>query len=90
MSRIDNLVIGTTIATMKTARLFTTGRSKAIRLPKEWIGDATEVELERKGDTIIIHPRKADLWQIAEECAAFGNKNIDRLPQTKTGVRVTL
>lgn len=75
---------------MKTARLFTTGRSKAVRLPKAWIGDATEVELERKGDTIVIHPRKADLWKVAEECAAFGDSKIERLPQTKTGVRVKL
>ena len=74
---------------MKTAKLFTTGRSKAVRLPKAWIGDANEVELERKGDTIVIHPRKVDLWQVAEECAAFGEKPIERLPQTKTGVRVS-
>ena len=75
---------------MKTARLFSTGRSKAVRLPKAWIGDSTEVELERKGDSIVIHPRKADLWQVAEECASFGDKKLERLPQTKTGVRVKL
>ncbi len=72
-----------TIATTKAAKLFTTGRSKAVRLPQEWIGDATEVELERKGDTIIIHPRKADLWQIAQACAAFGGQRVNRLPRPK-------
>lgn len=75
---------------MKTARLFTTGRSKAVRLPKSWIGNASEVELERKGDTIVIRPRKSDLWQVAEECASFGSSKIKRLPQSKTGVRVKL
>ena len=75
---------------MKTVRLFRNGRSKAVRLPKDWIGDATEVELERKGQNIIIRPKKTDLWQVAEECAAFGEGKIDRLPQTKTGVRAKI
>lgn len=80
----------TTIYTMKTARLFTNGRSKAVRLPKEWIGDVTEVELERKGKDIIVRPKQSDLWQVAEECASYGGKTIKRLPQTKTGVRAKL
>lgn len=75
---------------MKTARLFTNGRSKAVRLPKAWIGDVTEVELKREGETIIIRPKKTDLWQVAEECAAYGGKTIERLPQTKSGVRAKI
>ena len=75
---------------MKTARLFTNGRSKAVRLPKAWIGDATEVELERKGSDIIVRPKKSDLWQVAEECASYGDKTIKRLSQTKTGVRAKI
>jgi len=76
------------VYTMKTARLFKTGRSKAVRLPKSWIGDTTEVELERRGKNIIVRPKQSDLWQVAEECAKLGGKDIKRLPQTKTGVRV--
>lgn len=76
------------IDTMKTSRLFKTGRSKAVRLPKAWIGDITEVELERKGEKIIVRPKHSDLWQVAEECATLGGPTIKRLPQTKTGVRV--
>jgi len=74
---------------MKTARLFTTGRSKAVRLPKAWIGETTEVEMERDGDAIIIRPKQSDLWQVAEECAEYGEPTTIRVPQTKTGVRVT-
>ena len=72
---------------VKTARLFKTGRSKAVRLPKSWIGDTTEVELERRGKNIILRPKQSDLWQVAEECALLGGPEIKRLPQTKSGVR---
>ena len=75
---------------MKTARLFKNGRSKAVRLPNAWIGDVTEVELERKGKDIIVRPKLSGVWQVAEECASYGGKTIKRLPQTKTGVRVNL
>ncbi len=75
------------VDTMKTARLFTNGRSKAVRLPKAWIGDVTEVELELKGNEIIVRLKQSDLWQAAEECASYGDKTIKRLPQTKTGIR---
>ena len=78
------------VDTMKRARLFATGRSKAVRLPKAWIGDATEVELEKDGENIIIRPKHSDLWQVAEECKALGKSSIKRLPQTKTGVRAKL
>ena len=73
---------------MKTARLFKTGRSKAVRLPKAWIGNTTEVELELKGEEIILRPKHSDLWQVAEECAELGESNLARLPQTKTGIRL--
>lgn len=72
---------------MKTARLFTTGRSKAIRLPKAWIGDTTEVEMEHRGDEIIVRPKRTDLWKVAEECRQLGSTSIERLQQTTTGIR---
>jgi virulence-associated protein VagC len=73
---------------MKTARLFKTGRSLAVRLPKDWIGEATEVEMERKGSEIVLRPREGDPWTVAEECARYGKAVPKRLPATKTGVRV--
>jgi len=74
---------------MKTARLFRTGRSKAVRLPKAWIGETAEVEMERVGENIVIRPKREDLWDVAEACAAYGPSKLKRLPQTKTGVRAT-
>lgn len=68
--------------------MFKTGRSLAVRLPKGWIGDATEVEMERRGMDIILRPKQGDPWTVAEECAAYGSIAPKRLEQTKTGVRV--
>jgi virulence-associated protein VagC len=84
---LTDLIVYIMVDIMKTARLFKTGRSKAVRLPKSWIGDTTEVELERRGKNIILRPKQSDLWQVAEECALIGGPEIKRLPQTKSGVR---
>jgi len=73
---------------MKRARLFRTGRSWAVRLPKAWVGEATEVDMERQGDRIVLTPRSGDPWQVAEECAAYGQAAPRRLPQSETGIRV--
>jgi antitoxin VapB len=46
---------------MDTAKVFWTGRSQAIRLPKAFRFDATEVRIRRQGDRIILEPI-ADNW----------------------------
>lgn len=76
-----------TVYTVKTARLFKTGRSKAVRIPNAWVEGIHEVEMERKGGKIVLSPRKTDLWDVARECGD-SKSAIKRLPQTRTGVRV--
>lgn len=71
---------------MKTTKLFKTGRSRAVRLPKTWIEGVDEVVLEKKGEEIVIRPKRNDLWQVAEECDD-GYGFPDRLEQTESGVR---
>ena len=45
---------------MQTAKVFTSGRSQAVRIPKEYRFDAEEVFINRVGDAIILMPiRKA-------------------------------
>lgn len=75
------------VYTMKTARLFKTGRSTAVRIPNDWVEGVHEVEMDRLGSTIILKPKKSNLWEVAKECEELGGK-VERLPQTKTGVRV--
>jgi len=43
---------------MATAKVFKSGNSQAIRLPKEFRLKVTQVELIRQGDDIIIRPPK--------------------------------
>jgi len=45
------------IPTPSTAKVFTTGRSQAVRLPKEFRFDTPEVYIERKGDAVILRPK---------------------------------
>jgi len=40
----------------KRARIFWSGRPQAVRLPKEFRFDATEVTIRRDGDAVIIEP----------------------------------
>jgi antitoxin VapB len=58
-----------------TAKIFTTGRSQAVRLPKAFRFSTKEVTIERHGDALILRPKLDDAtWaqQLAEAVAAFG------------------
>jgi len=46
---------------MQTAKLFWSGRSQAVRLPKEFRFDGTEVRIRKHGNTVILEPI-ADDW----------------------------
>jgi antitoxin VapB len=41
---------------METAKVFWSGRSQAVRLPKEFRVDAKEVRLKKRGQQIIMEP----------------------------------
>lgn len=43
---------------MNTARLFTNGRSQAVRLPKEYRFDDDEVFITKVDDMVILYPRR--------------------------------
>jgi virulence-associated protein VagC len=47
-----------------TARIFKSGNSKAIRIPKGILDDVDIVELDIKGDKIIITPKKNSLDEL--------------------------
>jgi len=72
---------------MKAAKLFRTGGSVAVRIPKAWVQGVSEVNLERKGDAIVVHPHQRTLKELAEECGRLDGDFPDRLPQGKSGVR---
>ena len=45
---------------MNTAKVFWSGRSQAIRLPKEFRFDTSEVRIQREGRALIIEPVATD------------------------------
>lgn len=53
-----------------TAKIFTTGRSQAVRLPKAYRFDTKEVTIERQGDAVILRPKfqsKEEWWANMEK-----------------------
>lgn len=53
------------------AKLFMHGGSQAVRLPKAFRFEGTEVEVRREGDRVILEPVRQRLPSTAEERAAF-------------------
>lgn len=47
----------------KTAKLFKNGRSQAVRIPKEFRFEGSEVYIERDGDRIVLSPKKKLSWR---------------------------
>jgi antitoxin VapB len=45
----------------KTTKVFWSGNSQAVRIPKEFVIEADEVEIRKRGRTLIISP-KARTW----------------------------
>ena len=55
---------------MVTTRVFKSGNSQAVRIPKEFQFDVDEVEIIRRGDELIIRPKKdniADFFDLITE-----------------------
>jgi antitoxin VapB len=50
-------------AALETAKIFTTGRSQAVRLPKAYRFNTAEVTIERQGDAVVLRPKlDKDAW----------------------------
>ena len=73
---------------MKTASVFKSGNSQAVRLPKSFQFDVPEVEILRRGDEVVLRRIPANLKQAFELLASLpedfmaGGRN-DALPQTR-------
>ena len=58
---------------LPTAKVFTTGRSQAVRLPKAFRFDTAEVTIERQGDALVLRPKvqsKEEWWDEMEKILA--------------------
>ncbi len=62
-----------TVLALDTAKVFTTGRSQAVRLPKAYRFNTKEVTIERKGNAVILRPKvqsKDEWWAEMEKILA--------------------
>jgi antitoxin VapB len=55
-----------------TAKLFKSGRSQAVRLPKEFRFEGTEVRIRREGQAVVLEPIDVDIDAIFAKIDAIG------------------
>ena len=76
---------------MATAKVFRSGNSQAVRIPREFQFDTDEVEIERRGDEIILRRPVRNLRGAFDALAAlpddfFAEGREDLLPQSREGL----
>ena len=73
---------------MATTKVFRSGNSQAVRIPREFQFDTDEVDIERRGDEIILRRPIRNLRGAFDALAAlpndfFSEEREDSLPQTR-------
>jgi antitoxin VapB len=67
---------------MPTARIFKSGNSQAVRLPKEFRMNGPEVEIFKRGDEIVLREKRKGLLDLLDLFAQLpDDMEIDDLPQ---------
>jgi antitoxin VapB len=56
---------------MKTAKVFTSGNSQAIRLPKEYRFASKDVQIYRRGDEVVLREKRRGLGRAFEILASL-------------------
>lgn len=57
---------------MSTARIFQSGNSQAVRLPKEFRFEVETVEIFRRGDEVVLRPQTSNAAGIFDALANLG------------------
>src|SRR4051812_33244281 len=60
---------------MATAKLFQHGGSQAVRLPKDFRFEGTEVEIEKRGDEVVLRPSPKPRLKTLADAARFMHDN---------------
>ena len=76
---------------IKTAAVFKSGNSQAVRLPKEFQFDVSQVEILRRGDEVVLRRIPTDLTEVFDLLAALPDDFMqdgrqDGLPQVREGL----
>ncbi len=62
---------------MPSAKVFWSGRSQAVRLPKEFRFDTDEVRIRRQGDAVILEPVQHDWSWLSKLQGSFDQDVVD-------------
>ncbi|HVA77508.1 MAG TPA: type II toxin-antitoxin system VapB family antitoxin [Candidatus Binataceae bacterium] len=65
-----------------TAKVFTTGRSQAVRIPKEYRFTCEEVLVEREGERVILTPRPRTWREYFARASRFAEDFPDEVPDS--------
>ena len=73
---------------MTTAKVFMTGPTQAVRLPKEFRFEGTEVEIFRRGDEVILREKPVTVDRLFKVLAQMPNdfyaeERVDEPPQER-------
>jgi antitoxin VapB len=75
---------------MKTAKLFQTGRSQAVRLPKEFRFEGAQVYIKHVGSAVVLLP-EAHTWDLLfEACDEFEDDFLTERQQPALQARPTI
>lgn len=78
-----------TTAVLSTAKVFTTGRSQAVRLPKAFRFTTSEVTVERQGDAVILRPKvqtKEEWWDEMDKVLAGFEGMPEEIDRDRSGL----
>jgi len=56
---------------MKTAKIFKSGNSQAVRIPKEFQLEGDEVEILKRGETLVLRPKKKSWAALIQSLKKF-------------------
>jgi antitoxin VapB len=60
---------------MATAKLFQHGGSQAVQLPKDFRFEGTEVEIEKRGQEVVLRPKSKPRLETLADVARFMHEN---------------
>jgi len=56
---------------MKTAKIFRSGNSQAVRMPKEFQMEGDEVEIVKRGSSLVLRPKKTSWNTLVQSLQKF-------------------
>jgi antitoxin VapB len=59
--------------TTRTARVFRSGNSQAVRIPKEFQLEATEVEIQKRGEALVLRPKRRSWAGLLDSLSKFSS-----------------